>query len=165
MDKHLSNILFTFFGILAWLATMLIFILPTLTPYQSYIESQSGLSEGWIVVLLVLITLFYIFILVLDLFNSVATQVLQFVLLTLVIVCALPSITAFIIISFIVDISIIQIFIPIVLIIFTILLHVVWCSIPFLQSKEAKEAKTHKDSEQHDNTNRTNDTLTKKHAH
>lgn len=52
MNKHLSNILFTFFGILAWLATMLIFILPTLTPYQSYIESQSGLSEGWIVGLL-----------------------------------------------------------------------------------------------------------------
>ena len=165
MNKHLSNILFTFFGILAWLATMLIFILPTLTPYQSYIESQSGLSEGWIVVLLVLITLFYIFILVLDLFNSVATQALQFVLLTLVIVCALPSITAFIIISFIVDISIIQIFIPIVLIIFTILLHVVWCTIPFLQTKEAKEAKAQQDVKQRDDTNTAKDSITKRHAH
>ncbi|MDT3958622.1 hypothetical protein [Staphylococcus kloosii] len=139
MNKNLSKILFTFFGILAWLATMIIFILPTLTPYQQYIEKQSGISEGWIVVLLVLITLFYIGILILDIFNTFATQVLQFVLLSLVVICSLPSITAFIIVSFIVDISIIEVFIPIVLVILTILLHILWCAIPFMQTKAERE--------------------------
>lgn len=141
MNNNLSKILFTFFGILAWLATMTIFILPTLTPYQHYIEKQSGVSEGWIVVLLVLITLFYIGILILDIFNTFATQVLQFVLLSLVVICSLPSITAFIIVSFIVDISIIEVFIPIVLVIFTILLHILWCAIPFMQTKAERENK------------------------
>ncbi|MBF7017852.1 hypothetical protein [Staphylococcus durrellii] len=139
MNKSLSKILFTFFGILAWLATMIIFILPTLTPYQHYIESQSGISEGWIVVLLVIITLFYIGILILDIYNTFATQVLQFILLSLVVICALPSITAFIIVSFIIDISIIEVFIPIVLVILTILLHILWCAIPFMQTKAERE--------------------------
>ncbi|MCU5746672.1 hypothetical protein N9R04_08110 [Staphylococcus sp. SQ8-PEA] len=142
MNRNLSRILFVFFGILAWLSTMFLFILPTLTPYQKYIESQNGISEGWLVVILIIITIFYLGILALDLFNSFATQVLQFVLLVLIVVCALPFITAFIIISFIVNISIIEIFIPIILVILAMLLHIVWCVIPFMQSRSLKEAQS-----------------------
>lgn len=138
MSQRIYTVLFIFFGILAWISTMFIFILPTLTPYQHFIESQNGISEGWLVVILIIITCFYLGILVLDIVNSFATQVLQFVLLTLVVVCALPFITAFIIISFIVDISIIEIFIPIILVILTVLLHILWCAIPFVQNKERK---------------------------
>ncbi|WP_260843911.1 hypothetical protein [Staphylococcus argensis] len=61
--------------------------------------------------------------------------------MVLVVVCALPFITAFIIISFIVDISIMEIFIPILLVILTILLHIIWVVIPFMQSKALREAR------------------------
>lgn len=141
MNSNNSKIMFVFFGILAWLSTMFLFILPTLTPYQKHIESQNGISEGWLVVLLIIITLAYLAIIGLDLINSFATQVFQFVLLVLVVVCALPFITAFIIISFIIDISIMEIFIPILLVILTILLHIIWVVIPFMQSKALREAR------------------------
>ncbi|PTI40656.1 hypothetical protein BU056_06505 [Staphylococcus succinus] len=139
MNSNTSKLLFTFFGILAWLSTMILFVLPILTPYQKYIESQSGLSANWVVVLLVLITLFYIGLLVLDIYSTTATQVMQFVLLTVVVVCAMPSIAAFIRISFVVDISIIEIFIPIVLLILAIMIHSLWFAIPFMQNKEKHE--------------------------
>lgn len=141
MNSNNSKIMFVFFGILAWLSTMFLFILPTLTPYQKHIESQNGISEGWLVVLLIIITLAYLAIIGLDLINSFATQVFQFVLLVLVVVCALPFITAFIIISFIIDISIMEIFTPILLVILTILLHIIWVVIPFMQSKALREAR------------------------
>lgn len=139
MNSNTSKIFFVFFGILSWLSTMFLFILPMLTPYQKYIENQNGLSVGWIITLLAIITLFYIGILVLDIFSTTATQVLQFVLLTVVVVSALPSITAFVIVSFIVDISIIEIFIPIILIILASMLHILWFAIPFLQNKQRRE--------------------------
>ncbi|RIP36140.1 hypothetical protein BUZ14_05675 [Staphylococcus gallinarum] len=139
MNSNTSKIFFVFFGILSWLSTMFLFILPMLTPYQKYIENQNGLSAGWIITLLAIITLFYIGILVLDIFSTTATQVLQFVLLTVVVVSALPSITAFVIVSFIVDISIIEIFIPIILIILASMLHILWFAIPFLQNKQRRE--------------------------
>ena len=141
MNSNNSKIMFVFFGILAWLSTMFLFILPTITPCQKHIESQNGISEGWLVVLLIIITLAYLAIIGLDLINSFATQVFQFVLLVLVVVCALPFITAFIIISFIIDISIMEIFIPILLVILTILLHIIWVVIPFMQSKALREAR------------------------
>jgi hypothetical protein len=118
---------------------MFLFILPMLTPYQKYIENQNGISAGWVITLLAIITLFYISILILDIFSTTATQVLQFVLLTVVVVSALPSITAFVIVSFIVDISIIEIFIPIILIILASMLHILWFAIPFLQNKQRRE--------------------------
>ncbi|MCG7339222.1 hypothetical protein MHZ36_07945 [Staphylococcus sp. ACRSN] len=138
MNSNTSKIFFVFFGILSWLSTMFLFILPMLTPYQKHIESQSGLSAGWIIGLLIIITLFYIGILILDIFSTTATQVLQFVLLTVVVVSALPSITAFVIISFIVDISIIEVFIPIIVIILASMLHILWFAIPFLQNKQRR---------------------------
>lgn len=139
MNSNTSKIFFVFFGILSWLSTMFLFILPMLTPYQKYIENQNGISAGWVITLLAIITLFYIGILILDIFNTAATQVLQFVLLTVVVVSALPSITAFVIVSFIVDISIIEIFIPIILIILASMLHILWFAIPFLQNKQRRE--------------------------
>ncbi|MCD8900641.1 hypothetical protein [Staphylococcus gallinarum] len=139
MNSNTSKIFFVFFGILSWLSTMFLFILPMLTPYQKYIENQNGISAGWIITLLAIITLFYIGILILDIFSTTATQVLQFVLLTVVVVSALPSITAFVIVSFIVDISIIEIFIPIILIILASMLHILWFAIPFLQNKQRRE--------------------------
>ncbi len=84
--------------------------LPTLPPYQDYIKTQGGMAIGWIILLLVFITLFYIAILILDIYSPIATQVVQFVLLTVVIVCAIPSITAFILASFVINISIVEIF-------------------------------------------------------
>ncbi|MBU7218160.1 hypothetical protein OXR01_06025 [Staphylococcus gallinarum] len=139
MNSNTSKIFFVFFGILSWLSTMFLFILPMLTPYQKYIENQNGISAGWVITLLAIITLFYIGILILDIFSTAATQVLQFVLLTVVVVSALPSITAFVIVSFIVDISIIEIFIPIILIILASMLHILWFAIPFLQNKQRRE--------------------------
>ena len=139
MNSNTSKIFFVFFGILSWLSTMFLFILPMLTPYQKYIENQNGISAGWVITLLAIITLFYIGILILDIFSTTATQVLQFVLLTVVVVSALPSITAFVIVSFIVDISIIEIFIPIILIILASMLHILWFAIPFLQNKQRRE--------------------------
>ncbi|MCD8821847.1 hypothetical protein BUZ15_08975 [Staphylococcus gallinarum] len=139
MYSNTSKIFFVFFGILSWLSTMFLFILPMLTPYQKYIENQNGISAGWVITLLAIITLFYIGILILDIFSTTATQVLQFVLLTVVVVSALPSITAFVIVSFIVDISIIEIFIPIILIILASMLHILWFAIPFLQNKQRRE--------------------------
>lgn len=139
MNSNTSKIFFVFFGILSWLSTMFLFILPMLTPYQKYIENQNGISAGWVITLLAIITLFYIGILILDIFSTAATQVLQFVLLTVVVVSALPSITAFVIVSFIVDISIIEIFIPIILIILASMLHILWFAIPFLQNKQRHE--------------------------
>ncbi|MCD8827183.1 hypothetical protein [Staphylococcus gallinarum] len=139
MNSNTSKIFFVFFGILSWLSTIFLFILPMLTPYQKYIENQNGISAGWVITLLAIITLFYIGILILDIFSTTATQVLQFVLLTVVVVSALPSITAFVIVSFIVDISIIEIFIPIILIILASMLHILWFAIPFLQNKQRRE--------------------------
>lgn len=98
------------------------------------------MSTGWVVVLLAFITLFYIAILIMDIYSPLTTQVIQFVLLTVVIVCAIPSITAFVLASFVVDISIIEIFIPIVLIILASMLHILWFAIPFMQNKENREA-------------------------
>ena len=112
----------------------------TLSPYQDYIKTQGGMSTGWVVVLLAFITLFYIAILIMDIYSPLTTQVIQFVLLTVVIVCAIPSITAFVLASFVVDISIIEIFIPIVLIILASMLHILWFAIPFMQNKENHEA-------------------------
>ena len=106
-NNNTSKIFFTFFGILSWLSTVILFILPTLSPYQNYIKTQGGMSTGWVVVLLAFITLFYIAILIMDIYSPLTTQVIQFVLLTVVIVCAIPSITAFVLASFVVDISII----------------------------------------------------------
>ena len=123
-NNNTSKIFFTFFGILSWLSTVILFILPTLSPYQDYIKTQGGMSTGWVVVLLAFITLFYIAILIMDIYSPLTTQVIQFVLLTVVIVCAIPSITAFVLASFVVDISIIEIFIPIVLIILASMLHI-----------------------------------------
>ena len=147
MNSNTSKIFFVFFGILSWLSTMFLFILPMLTPYQKYIENQNGISAGWVITLLAIITLFYIGILILDIFSTTATQVLQFVLLTVVVVSALPSITAFVIVSFIVDISIIEIFIPIILIILASMLHILWFAIPFLQNKQRREELLEKQSD------------------
>ena len=52
-------------------------MLTMLTPYQKYIENQNGISAGWVITLLAIITLFYIGILILDIFSTAATQVLQ----------------------------------------------------------------------------------------
>lgn len=131
-----SKIFFMLFGILSWLSAMILFILPTLPPYQDYIKTQGGMATGWIILLLVFITLFYIAILILDIYSPIATQVVQFVLLTVVIVCAVPSITAFILASFVINISIIEIFIPIILVILASMLHILWFAIPFMQNKE-----------------------------
>ncbi|MBN6850656.1 lysylphosphatidylglycerol synthetase-like protein (DUF2156 family) [Staphylococcus saprophyticus] len=139
-NNNTSKIFFIFFGILSWLSTVILFILPTLSPYQDYIKTQGGMSTGWVVVLLAFITLFYIAILIMDIYSPLTTQVIQFVLLTVVIVCAIPSITAFVLASFVVDISIIEIFIPIVLIILASMLHILWFAIPFIQNKENREA-------------------------
>ena len=108
--------------------------------FTDYIKTQGGMSTGWVVVLLAFITLFYIAILIMDIYSPLTTQVIQFVLLTVVIVCAIPSITAFVLASFVVDISIIEIFIPIVLIILASMLHILWFAIPFMQNKENREA-------------------------
>ncbi|WP_145415443.1 hypothetical protein [Staphylococcus saprophyticus] len=139
-NNNTSKIFFIFFGILSWLSTVILFILPTLSPYQDYIKTRGGMSTGWVVVLLAFITLFYIAILIMDIYSPLTTQVIQFVLLTVVIVCAIPSITAFVLASFVVDISIIEIFIPIVLIILASMLHILWFAIPFMQNKENREA-------------------------
>ncbi|OEK73053.1 hypothetical protein AST06_09560 [Staphylococcus saprophyticus] len=139
-NNSTSKIFFIFFGILSWLSTVILFILPTLSPYQDYIKTQGSMSTGWVVVLLAFITLFYIAILIMDIYSPLTTQVIQFVLLTVVIVCAIPSITAFVLASFVVDISIIEIFIPIVLIILASMLHILWFAIPFMQNKENREA-------------------------
>ena len=45
MYSNTSKIFFVFFGILSWLSTMFLFILPMLTPYQKYIENQNGISK------------------------------------------------------------------------------------------------------------------------
>ncbi|WP_440858048.1 hypothetical protein [Staphylococcus shinii] len=126
-----SKIFFMFFGILSWLSAMILFILPTLPPYQDYIKTQGGMATGWIILLLVFITLFYIAILILDIYSPVATQVVQFVLLTVVVVCAVPSITAFILASFVINISIIEILAS--------MLHILWFAIPFMQNKESRD--------------------------
>ena len=78
-------------------------------------------------------------IVILDIYSPIATQVLQFVLLTVVIICAVPSITAFILASFVVDISIVEIFIPIVLVILASMLHILWFTIPFIQNKQTRK--------------------------
>ncbi|MCI8278939.1 MAG: hypothetical protein HFE56_05490, partial [Staphylococcus xylosus] len=54
-----SKIFFIFFGILSWLSAMILFILPILPPYEDYIKTQGGMATGWIILLLVFITLFY----------------------------------------------------------------------------------------------------------
>lgn len=127
------------FGVLSWLSVIILFILPTLPPYEDYINSQNGMAMGWIIVLIAFITLFYVALIILDIYSPVATQVIQFVLLTIVIVCAVPSITAFILASFVVDISIVEIFIPILLVILASLLHCLWFAIPFIQNKQTRK--------------------------
>lgn len=139
MTHNRSKKLFLLFGVLAWLSVIILFILPILAPYQNFIESDTGLALGWIIVLLVFITLFYVAIVILDIYSPIATQVLQFVLLTVVIICAVPSITAFILASFVVDISIVEIFIPIVLVILASMLHILWFTIPFIQNKQTRK--------------------------
>ncbi|WP_398574081.1 hypothetical protein [Staphylococcus equorum] len=58
MTHNRSKKLFLLFGVLAWLSVMILFILPILAPYQNFIESDTGLALGWIIVLLAFITLF-----------------------------------------------------------------------------------------------------------
>ena len=66
MTHNRSKKLFLLFGVLSWLSVMILFILPILAPYQNFIESDTGLALGWIIVLLAFITLFYVAIVILD---------------------------------------------------------------------------------------------------
>lgn len=135
MDKQLIKILYVFLGIVAWLSTMALFIMPMLSPFKGAIVKQNNVPDWLFITLLLIITIAYLVVLVLDTKYSKAAQYFQFVLGVVVFTCSVPFIAAFLIIATVAHISAIQIFVPIIMMLLVLFLHALWFATGIYQNR------------------------------
>lgn len=110
---------------------MALFIMPMLSPFKGAIVKENNIPDSLFIILMIFITIVYFVVNILDIQYTRAAQYFQFVLGLIVFTCSVPYIAAFLIIASIMNINAIQIFIPIVMVLF---LHALWFSAAVYQN-------------------------------